>query len=186
MSGWVAVCSWRARQQQRGDLLSQWMGSSWKDVPSGTNQTRRRRRIRPAPEQTKRPRASIKTIYSSRARPWLLLRWRSQYVSYGNQGTAHREPSLPADRTLAQACLRLVLAQVCVQADLRRCLTCWVLWAVECSFISYIPSRLARLHFSRLCVARDLGWCDHDYPRWGEHTPANTPTIPPCSTHRFL
>jgi hypothetical protein len=21
-----------------------------------------------------------------------------------------------------------------------------------------------------LCVARDLGWCEHDYPRWGGHT----------------
>ena len=21
-----------------------------------------------------------------------------------------------------------------------------------------------------LCVARDLGWCDHDYPRWDAHT----------------
>jgi hypothetical protein len=26
------------------------------------------------------------------------------------------------------------------------------------------------LHFALLCVARDLGWCDHDYPRWGGHT----------------
>ena len=39
------------------------------------------------------------------------------------------------------------------------------------SFIS--PSRLARLHFALLCVARDLGWCDHDYPRWDEHTLCN-------------
>ena len=26
------------------------------------------------------------------------------------------------------------------------------------------------LHFALLCVAQDLGWCDHDYRRWGEHT----------------
>ena len=26
------------------------------------------------------------------------------------------------------------------------------------------------LHFARLCVARGLGWCDHDYRRWGGHT----------------
>jgi hypothetical protein len=52
-------------------------------------------------------------------------------------GQSIGEPSLPADRTLDLACLGLVQAQVCVQADLSRCLTCWVLWAVECSFISY-------------------------------------------------
>jgi hypothetical protein len=26
---------------------------------------------------------------------------------------------------------------VCVQADLSRCLTCWVLWAVECPHFGY-------------------------------------------------
>jgi hypothetical protein len=26
------------------------------------------------------------------------------------------------------------------------------------------------LHLAPLCVARDLGWCEHDYPRWGGHT----------------
>ena len=26
------------------------------------------------------------------------------------------------------------------------------------------------LPFARLCVARDLGGCEHDYPRWGGHT----------------
>ena len=30
-----------------------------------------------------------------------------------------------------------------------------------------------------LCVARDLGWCDHDYPRWGEHTSESTVTTLP-------
>src|SRR5215208_1555496 len=34
-------------------------------------------------------------------------------VSHGNQRTTHREPSLPADRTLDLACLRPVLTQVC-------------------------------------------------------------------------
>ena len=29
---------------------------------------------------------------------------------------------------------------------------------------------LRGLHFALLCVARDLGWCDHNYPRWGGHT----------------
>src|SRR5215211_1146058 len=29
------------------------------------------------------------------------------------------------------------------------------------------------LSFALLCVARDLGWCDHGYPRWGEHTLCN-------------
>jgi hypothetical protein len=39
------------------------------------------------------------------------------------------------------------------------------------------------LHFAPLRVARDLGWCDHDYPRWGEHTsspgkhPGTTPGL---------
>src|SRR5215207_11225145 len=45
---------------------------------------------------------------------------------------------------------------------------------------------LAALLFSASCgvayalrpraVARDLGWCDHDYPRWGGHTPESTVT----------
>ena len=29
-----------------------------------------------------------------------------------------------------------------------------------------------------LCVARDLGWCDHDHPRCGGHTPASALTLP--------
>jgi hypothetical protein len=32
------------------------------------------------------------------------------------------------------------------------------------------------LHFAPLRVARDLGWCDHDYPRWGAHTPESIAT----------
>jgi hypothetical protein len=27
-----------------------------------------------------------------------------------------------------------------------------------------------------LCVARDLGWCEYDYPRWGGHTPESIVT----------
>ena len=27
----------------------------------------------------------------------------------------------------------------------------------------------AALPLRPLCVARGLGWCDHDYPRWGGH-----------------
>src|SRR5215218_5171968 len=30
-----------------------------------------------------------------------------------------------------------------------------------------------------LRVARNLGWCDHDHPRWGEHTSESTVTTPP-------
>src|SRR5215218_523059 len=34
----------------------------------------------------------------------------------------------------------------------------------------FSPHRVWRgLHFALLCVARVLGWCDHDYPRWGGH-----------------
>jgi hypothetical protein len=47
-------------------------------------------------------------------------------VSYGNQRTTHRDPSLPTDRTLDRACLGLVLTPVSVQADLSRCLMCKV------------------------------------------------------------
>ena len=32
------------------------------------------------------------------------------------------------------------------------------------------------LPFARLCVARDLGGCEHDYPRWGGHTPESIVT----------
>src|ERR671915_592005 len=37
-----------------------------------------------------------------------------------------------------------------------------------------------------LCVARDLRWCDHDYPRWGGHTSESMQQLPPCSAHRLL
>jgi len=39
-----------------------------------------------------------------------------------------------------------------------------------------------------LCVARDLGWCDHDYPRWDAHNALDsTGSIPyTCSAHRLL
>jgi hypothetical protein len=39
------------------------------------------------------------------------------------------------------------------------------------------------LHLAPLCVARDLGWCEHVYPRWGGHTsspgqhPGTTPGL---------
>jgi hypothetical protein len=39
------------------------------------------------------------------------------------------------------------------------------------------PPSLARpfaLRTSFASVARDLGRCDHDYPRWGVHTPEST------------
>jgi hypothetical protein len=39
------------------------------------------------------------------------------------------------------------------------------------------PPRLDNAAFASLCaslcVARDLGWCEYDYPRWGGHTPAH-------------
>ena len=38
------------------------------------------------------------------------------------------------------------------------------------SFISH--SRLARPSHYPVCVARDLGGCEHDYPRWGGHNPS--------------
>src|SRR5215208_5692732 len=41
---------------------------------------------------------------------------------YSNQRTTHREPSLPEDQTLDPACLRLVLIEMCIQADLSHCL----------------------------------------------------------------
>jgi hypothetical protein len=50
--------------------------------------------------------------------------------------------------------------------------------------LSSIPIRAA-LALHPLCVAQDLGWCDHDDPRWGEHTSESMPTIPPCSAHRL-
>lgn len=34
-------------------------------------------------------------------------------------------------------------------------------------------------------VARDLGWCDHDYPRWGGHA-CKYPATSPCASHRLL
>jgi len=34
------------------------------------------------------------------------------------------------------------------------------------------------LHFALLCVARDLGWCDYDYPLCGGHTLDDTHTPP--------
>jgi hypothetical protein len=33
------------------------------------------------------------------------------------------------------------------------------------------PARLSLC--APLCVAREIEWCDHDYPRWGEHTLCN-------------
>ena len=30
-----------------------------------------------------------------------------------------------------------------------------------------------------LCVARDLGWCDHDYPRWGAHNASDSTLLHP-------
>jgi hypothetical protein len=78
------------------------------------------------------------TVLTALGGPWLPLPCWSRYASHiVTRGQRIGEQSLLADLTLALACLRPVLAQVCVQADLRRCLTCWVLWAVECSFISY-------------------------------------------------
>jgi hypothetical protein len=37
-----------------------------------------------------------------------------------------------------------------------------------------------------LRIARDLGWCEYDYPRWDAHTTESMPTIPLCSAHRLL
>jgi hypothetical protein len=40
-----------------------------------------------------------------------------------------------------------------------------------------------------LRVARDLGWCDHDHPRWGGHTMEPWKAhlqFPPFSAHRLL
>jgi hypothetical protein len=34
------------------------------------------------------------------------------------------------------------------------------------------------LRFAPLCVARDLGRCDHDYPRWDAHTMESIVTSP--------
>ena len=43
----------------------------------------------------------------------------------------------------------------------------------------FSPHRVWRgLHFALLCIARVLGWCDHDYPRWGGHnTPVRLTTV---------
>jgi hypothetical protein len=37
-----------------------------------------------------------------------------------------------------------------------------------------------------LRVARDLEWCDHEYPRWVGHTTESMQQLPPCSAHRLL
>jgi hypothetical protein len=74
------------------------------------------------------------------------------------------EPSLPADQTLALACLGLVLTSVCIQADLSHCLTCWVLWAVETPFLGYTDTYggLGTYPTSEVGAGResgDLRWC---------------------------
>ena len=38
-------------------------------------------------------------------------------------------------------------------------------------FMGLHPARLSLC--APLCVAREIEWCDHDYPRWGEHTLCN-------------
>jgi hypothetical protein len=48
-----------------------------------------------------------------------------------------------------------------------------------------LPSCRAAFALRHLRIARDLGWCDHDYPRWGAHT-LDAVTTPPCSAHRLL
>src|SRR5215218_6837685 len=44
----------------------------------------------------------------------------------------------------------------------------------------FCPPRLDSAAFpcDPLYVARDLGWCDHDYTRWGGH---NIPVRQPCN-----
>jgi hypothetical protein len=42
---------------------------------------------------------------------------------------------------------------------------------------SFLPIVLGAVFALRpLCVARDLVWCEHDYPRWGGHTPESIVT----------
>src|SRR5215217_3912079 len=36
---------------------------------------------------------------------------------------------------------------------------------------------------STLRIARGLGWCDHDYPRWGGHTTEAHLQLSPCSAY---
>jgi hypothetical protein len=48
------------------------------------------------------------------------------------------------------------------------------------------PIRQRSLRFAPLCVARDLGRCDHNYPRGGGHTSLTPLQLPLCSAHRLL
>jgi hypothetical protein len=49
-----------------------------------------------------------------------------------------------------------------------------------------IPPRRG-LHLRPRSVARGLGWCEHDYPRWGAHkTSDSIPETHSCSAHRLL
>src|SRR5829696_6506678 len=44
----------------------------------------------------------------------------------------------------------------------------------------FLLSQLARpFALPPLRVARDLGWCDHEYPRWGAHTSESPVTTLP-------
>jgi hypothetical protein len=51
-------------------------------------------------------------------------------------------------------------------------------------FLTPLPGQRG-LHLAPLCVARDLGWCEHDYSRWGGHT-SEALQLTPCSAHRML
>jgi hypothetical protein len=60
----------------------------------------------------------------------------------------------------------------------------WSTWAYRTGHEAYPPeclegTFLEAQRFWVTSVARDLGWCDHDDPRWGGHTS-------PCSAHRLL
>jgi hypothetical protein len=62
-----------------------------------------------------------------------------------------------------------------------KCLYCWP----HCSLPILDNAAFA---LRPLCVAWDLGWCDHDYARWDAHNALyNTVSIPyTCSAHRLL
>jgi hypothetical protein len=46
-------------------------------------------------------------------------------------------------------------------------------------FFPIFPSAAFALRPSFASVARDLGWCEYDYPRWGAHTTTQRTATPP-------
>jgi hypothetical protein len=109
------------------------------------------------------------------------------------RGGASSRPFLRFTRSLRHSTVtRSAAVRKCISSPDRAGVSFEVSRPLYCSWPRCLRSILflpfgAAFALCPLCAAREFGWCDHAYPRWGGHTTESTlATSPTCLSHRLL